>query len=212
MQPQPKPPRPTGVTILGVLAILAGIAGLIGGLVLVGLGILLGTLATSIEITNALTQAGYPGLGSLGIGLIATIVVVFGVIVLLIGILELATGIGFFGGKGWAWTLGIIVSALNIIIAIVEIAVGSYGSVLSLIFSLLILYYLMRPHVKAFFGKGPPMGPMMGSGAMTGSSMTSSTSASTGPMGTSSTMIKCSNCGTSVVAGTTKCPACGANL
>src|SRR5574341_1790137 len=154
---QPKPPRPTGVTILGVLAILAGIAGLIGGFVLIGLGVLLGTLALTADITNALTQAGYPGLASLGVGLIATIVVIFGVIVLLIGILELATGIGFFGGKGWAWTLGIAVSVLNIILGIVQIAVGSYGSIVSLIISLLILYYLMRPHVKAFFGKGPPI-------------------------------------------------------
>ncbi len=157
---QPKPPRPTGVTILGVLAILGGIGGLFAGAVLIGLGLLLGTLLAS-QIENQLTIAGYPGLASLGGELVTTVVTLLGVIVLILGILYLAVGIGFFGGKGWAWTLGIIVSVISIVLGIVQLAFGNYGSILSLIISLLILYYLMRPHVKAFFGKGPPMGPMM---------------------------------------------------
>ena len=82
---QPKPSRPTGVTILGVLAILGGIGGLIGGFVLIGLGILLGTLI-SAEIANAVTTAGYPGLAGLGVGLVATVVLLLGVIILLLGI------------------------------------------------------------------------------------------------------------------------------
>ncbi len=203
---QPKPPRPTGVTILGILAILGGIAGLFGGAVLIGLGLLLGTLVASAEITNQLTLAGYPGLAGLGVSLISTIVILLGVIVLILGILYLAVGVGFFGGKGWAWTLGVIVSIIGIILNVVQIAVGSFGSVISLLIGLLILYYLMRPHVKSFFGKGPMMGPVMGSGTMT------STMGSMGSGGTSSTMIRCSNCGTSVSAGTTKCPSCGAAL
>ncbi len=205
---QPKPPRPTGVTILGILAILFGIFGLFGGLILIGVGIAISALTLSSEITRQITAAGYPGLASLGVGVIGAIILVFGIVVLLLGILYLATGIGFFGGKGWAWTLGMIVSVISIVFGIAQIAVGNYGSILSLIISLLILYYLMRPRVKAFFGKGPPMGPAMGSGMMTSSTVSA-------PMGstiTSPTMIKCPNCGTSVVPGTTKCPACGASL
>lgn len=151
---QPKPPRPTGVTILGVLAILGGIAGLFGGVVLIGLGILIGTLLAG-EISNQLALAGYPGLSGLEAGLVGTVITVLGVVVLIMGILYLAVGIGFFGGKGWAWTLGVIVSVIGVVLAIIQIAFGSYGSVLSLIIGGLILYYLMRPHVKTFFGKGP---------------------------------------------------------
>ncbi len=205
---QPRPPRPTGVTILGILAILGGITGLFGGAVLIGLGLLLGTLVASAEIANQLTLAGYPGLTGLGVSLISTIVILLGVIVLILGILYLAVGVGFFGGKGWAWTLGVIVSVIGIILNIVQIAVGSFGSVISLLIGLLILYYLMRPHVKSFFGKGPPVGPAMSSGMMTASTMGSSMGS--GPTG--STMVRCSNCGTNVAPGTTKCPACGAAL
>jgi len=154
---QPKPPRPTGVTILAVLAILGAIALLFSGAVLIGLGLLLGTLTASIDITNAITNAGYPGLASLGVGTISALIIALGAAILILGILYLAVGIGFFGGKRWAWNLGIIVSVIGIVLNVIQMIGGNYGSVLSLIISLLIIYYLMRPHVKVFFDKGTPM-------------------------------------------------------
>lgn len=157
---QPKPPRPTGVTILGVLAILGGIFGLLGGALLIGLGALIGTLAASADISNAIAVSGYPGLSALDVSLVGVIIMILGAVILLLGIMYLAVGIGFFGGKGWAWTLGIIVSVINVVLSIVQIAFGSYGSIIGLIIGGLILYYLMRPHVKTFFGKGQAVAPM----------------------------------------------------
>ena len=142
-----------------MLAILGGIAGLFVGVALIGLGLLVGTLLAS-QISNQVTLAGYPGLSGLEAGLIGTIVMVIGVVVLLMGILYLAVGIGFFGGKGWSWTLGVIVSVIGIVLAIVQVAFGSWGSIVSLLIGGLILYYLMRPHVKTFFGKGQAAAPM----------------------------------------------------
>lgn len=207
---QQRPPRPTGVTILAILALLIGIFGLFGGAVLIGLGFLLGTLAASADITNAINNAGYPGLASLGVGALSAIVIVFGVVVLLIGILYLATGIGFFGGRGWSWTLGMIVSVISLILAIVQIAFGNVGSVLSLIVSGLILYYLTRTRVKAFFGKAAWGPSTMGSSTMSASTMGTSTSTSSPP--TMGAGIKCPACGAMAPAGSTKCPNCGAML
>ena len=167
---QQKLKRPTGVTILAVLAILGAIGLLFSGAVLIGLGLLLGTLAASVDITNAINNAGYPGLSSLGVGTISALIIVLGAVILILGILYLAVGVGFFGGKRWAWTLGIIVSVIGIVLGIIQVAFGNYGSVLSLIISLLIVYYLMRPHVKAFFGKGTSMASpstMPGAGSST---------------------------------------------
>jgi zinc ribbon protein len=182
---QPKPNRPTGVTILGILSILAG---------LVGISVGAGALALS-----GLAASAYPG------G--AAVAAVIGTILLIIGILELVYGIGFFGGKGWAWTLAIIGSILNIVFGIVSIALGSVGSAFGLIISILILYYLTRPHVKAYFGKGAAMGsPSMspsGMGSMPMGSMGSSQTM--GSMGTT-----CKSCGASIPAGATRCPSCGA--
>ena len=185
---QPKPSRPTGVTILGILSILAGLGGIVIGAVALGV--------------SGLVASSYPG----GAAVAAAI----GAILLIIGILELVYGIGFFGGKGWAWTLAMIGSILQIIFGIVSIAFGSTGSVFGLIISIIILYYLTRPHVKAYFGKGPSMmGPSSmppgGMGSMPMGSMGSSPSM--GSMGTT-----CKNCGASIPAGATRCPSCGASV
>jgi len=103
--------RPTGVTVLAILAILLAIFLLFTGAVLIGLGLVIGTYAAS-QITSSLAAAGYPGLASLGAGTIAAIVTAFGAIFLILGLLDVAVGVGFLGGKGWAWILGILYLSL----------------------------------------------------------------------------------------------------
>lgn len=181
---QQKPPRPTGVTIIAVLAILGGIFGILGGLALIGLSAVAATLVP-----------------------FAGFAVIIGAIILLLGLLDLAIGIGFLSGKGWAWTFGLIVGVISIIFAVAQIAVGFPTAIVSLIFWLIIIYYLTRTHVKAFFGKAPWTPPSMGSPMMGSGTMTAMGSSTGG-----ATMIRCASCGASVAAGTAKCPSCGANL
>ena len=206
---QPKPRRPTGVTILGVLAILGGIALLVGGIALIGLGLVIGTYAGS-AFTNALSNAGYSGLASIGAGTLAIFLLALGAIILILGILYFAVGIGYFGGKGWAWTLGIIVTILSVILDAVQIGFGAVSNAFGLVIGILILYYLTRPHVKAFFGKGPST---MGSSSMPPSGMATMPM---GSMGSSPTMgsmgMTCKNCGASIPAGASRCPSCGASV
>jgi hypothetical protein len=76
----------------------------------------------------------------------------------LVGILYLAVGIGFFRGDGWAWILGIIVSIIALVRNVIEAVTTSVIFALpGIIFALIIIYYLTRPHVKAYFGKNPKM-------------------------------------------------------
>ncbi|HZD13138.1 MAG TPA: hypothetical protein VE177_06440, partial [Candidatus Binatus sp.] len=111
---QPKPHRPTGVTVLAVLAIIGGLAAVAGGALLLAAGAIVGTLNLS---------ATYPQLAAYNLttSTIAVLFEIFGVVALVLGILDLALGIGFLGGKGWAWTIGIIVSVINIVTAIPSI-------------------------------------------------------------------------------------------
>ena len=147
---QPKPPRPTGVTVLAVLDILGFIFGLIGGIGLIGIA----ALSTSALATQ------YPGLSSISGA--ASLLYALGAIVLIFGILSLIVAIGFLGGKGWAWTFGIVVGIISIVISIAEaIIIGASTNVVGIIFQIIIIYYLTRPHVKAFFGKGTTMPPPM---------------------------------------------------
>src|SRR5438876_11491870 len=107
--------RPTGVTVLAILAILVAIFLLFTGAVLIGLGLVIGTYAAS-QVTSSLAGAGYSGLASLGAGTIAAIVTALGAVFLILGLLDLAVGVGFLGGKGWAWTLGMIVFVVNFVL------------------------------------------------------------------------------------------------
>jgi hypothetical protein len=86
-------------------------------------------------------------LGGLGI--------VFGVVLVAIAIVSFVVAYGLLKGKGWAWTVSIILSIISIVWnAITLVTAANFGGIISIIISGVILYYLFRPHVKAYFGKG----------------------------------------------------------
>jgi hypothetical protein len=60
---------------------------------------------------------------------------------------------GLFKGKGWAWTVTIILSAISVIMGIVSLVGGNFGAIVNIIIAGVVIYYLYRPHVKAYFGK-----------------------------------------------------------
>ena len=79
----------------------------------------------------------------------------FGAIYLILGILELGLGYGFWTLKPWAWMLGITLQAISIVLSIIYI-VGR-NSVASDIIDILvaagIIYYLTRPQIRQVFGR-----------------------------------------------------------
>ena len=92
-----------------------------------------------------------------GIALISTgavlLVVGIGVVPIVLGIASFVMAYGLWKGKGWAWTITLIISVISIISAIVSIAFGGYGAIINIIINAVIIYYLYRPNVKAYFGK-----------------------------------------------------------
>ncbi len=54
---------------------------------------------------------------------------------------------------GWGWTGAVGLSIIGIIDSIMNIIAGYWPSIFTLILSGIILYYLYRPHVMAYFGK-----------------------------------------------------------
>lgn len=136
--------RPFGVTILAILAILNALIGFgvaaFAGMMFAWMGALTGGF-------------GYgPGAGFFaGIGL-----VVAG-IATIIGIIYLLVAWGLWTGQGWAWTVTLIFTILSLIGSI--FALIAFVGIVPLIINIIILYYLTRPHVKAFFGKGPAPTP-----------------------------------------------------
>jgi len=116
-----------GVTILALLNILSGLV-----MLLVGLGIAV-----------------------LGVALVflAPIGIFFGGILVILGIMSFIVAGGLLQGRGWAWTATLALSIISIVIGIASLVTGNAGSIISMIISAVIIYYLYRPYVMAYFGK-----------------------------------------------------------
>jgi uncharacterized membrane protein HdeD (DUF308 family) len=102
---------------------------------------------TIIAILNVIV-----GIIAIAVGIPALIVVV-GILLIAIGIASLVMGYGLWKGRSWAWTITLILSGIGIISSAVSIAERQTGAIVNLVIYAIIIYYLYRPNVKAFFGK-----------------------------------------------------------
>jgi hypothetical protein len=152
MEVTPVRHRPEGLTILGGLAVLGGIAGLAAGGALLLASLEVGTITTSLK--DFLTSQGYPQLVTyVTTSNVSTILASLGVFSILVGLFWFAEGIGVLSGKGWAWNVGIAIFVLSMINSIIQVVFGNYLSAIGVVIDLGIIYYLLKPKVRAFFGK-----------------------------------------------------------
>jgi len=107
------PPRPTGVTLAGIFLIVMGVLYALGG---AACGLVGGFAATASGQDTSGILGFFAGLG-----------IVFGIIALILGILQIAAGAGSMGGRGWARVTGIILSVIFAIFAILG-GLGSFSS------------------------------------------------------------------------------------
>ncbi len=99
--------------------------------------------------------------------------IVIGAIVLAVGIGYLVVSYGLLKGKGWAWIITVILTIIAIAVQIVSgvtasmfdasfvddtnsFVTGIIAQIVGIAINGVILYYLYRPNVKAFFGRSLP--------------------------------------------------------
>jgi hypothetical protein len=166
LQSTPKS-RPTGVTIIAILNIIGGIIMLFGAIALIAIGAILPTLPPSTfnqsELQANLT-AGQgpitpPSVPMFSPSLFGGIGIAIGGVLLALAIVSFVVAYGLLKGLGWAWTVTVILSIISIVLNAISIAAGNIASIISVIISGIIIYYLYRPHVKAYFGKGVSRSP-----------------------------------------------------
>ncbi len=116
--------RPTGITVLAILNIIIGFADFI-----------------SIFVIGSLTDMAWLQFGTMSW--------LIGGILVLQGIVLLVLAYGFLGGKAWAWTLGLIFGVWDFVLGLILLPAG----IIRIIYGALVIYYLMRTNVKAYFGK-----------------------------------------------------------
>lgn len=133
--PAPATARPTGITILAVLSAIGGVLSILGGIALLGLSGVAGASTGSAALF---------GMGA-----------IFGIILLASGIASLAFAYGAWTLQPWAWTLGVALQGLSLVLAVLTIISGGdiAGQIIGIAIAAIILYYLMQPGIKAAFGK-----------------------------------------------------------
>ncbi len=131
---------PTGVKVIAVLEY-------IGAVILLLFALLFFVASAFIE--GVLQSAGFNALPS-GAG--AAIAIGVGVLFLVLAVLGFFIGRGLWNGKNWARFLAIAFSVVWIILDVMSIASGQFGSILSLALNALIGGYLLfSKEVKAAF-------------------------------------------------------------
>jgi hypothetical protein len=158
--------RPLGVTVIAILTGIVGASSIIAGVSLVILGIYLSMSNTQMSTdSNPLGSVFGSVFGVLSAGV--------GAVWLEIGIGYIIMSYGLFKSKGWAWTITIILSIISIAISIIfgitggvlhlssantmegsnSLVSGIIVTIIGIAVDIVIIYYLTRPHVRAFFGK-----------------------------------------------------------
>jgi hypothetical protein len=137
---------------------------LFGAIALIAIGAILPTLPPAvfnqsqlqgnITVGQAPPIPPPPGVSMVSQSLLGGIGIAIGVVLLAIAIVSILVAYGLLKGLGWAWTVTVILSIISIVFNAISIATGNIASIISIIISAIILYYLYRPHVKAYFGKG----------------------------------------------------------
>jgi hypothetical protein len=140
--------RPRGVTIAATVNIIVGIAGLFFGIGFIAQDALLHPIIESAfdlpRQNLSAEQASIPGFGiALGAAFVPLATVSF------------IVAYGLLKGRRWAWTATLILSIISMVwyAFTVVIIPSNGGRTLGVIIGAVTIYYLYRPHVKAYLGK-----------------------------------------------------------
>lgn len=159
--------RPTGVTIIAILMIIGGILTLIGGIALVIVGPLISQYSVS-NPSSTFEDNIYSNFNSTDISSTSTFLSTFSGFLSIIGFGLIALAIvnfivawGLLKGKGWAWSISVIVTITSLVIGIIFVVFNGVagdissiiGQIVGVVINGIILWYLYRPNVKSYFGK-----------------------------------------------------------
>jgi len=124
--------RPVGIAILAILEIL-------GGILVILFGALSGTILSSIATAPNMAMLG-PVAGVIGIAFV------------ILGVIALVNGYGLWTGMKWAWWLTVVIAVISVIVNLLSLVHANFGALGGIIVEAIILYYMTRPNVKAYFG------------------------------------------------------------
>lgn len=150
-----------GVTVIAILNVIGGIMMLLAGIAAVTAGALLPM------VPQETLEEGVPGTGMEVLSGVSTSVlgggaIVIGAVMIGLAIFSFIVAWGLLKGRGWAWTATVVLSVISLVFGVISVVTGNWFSIINVIISGIIIYYMYRPHVKAYFGKGISRGTAVG--------------------------------------------------
>lgn len=133
--------KPPGVDMVGIIMIINGIFTAFSGIDALYLASFLTFTAPIDTAVPAIVDA------------TADFAAVWGSVLLVLGIASFIVAYGVFYGKSWAWSGAVALSIIGIIVPFMNILVGYWPSIFTLILSSIVMYYLTRDEVRMYFGR-----------------------------------------------------------
>lgn len=133
--------RPTGITILGIVFLILGGLSFLWSLLVFGFGGLTSLVSSLFSFSVTVNQSFWSGM--LGMATAAV---------------QFIVGIGLLRMSRWAWYLALVAVGLSLIQGVVGMFGGGIFTFLcagiGLIIPVIIVLYLLRPHIRDVFGIG----------------------------------------------------------
>jgi len=100
------------------------------------------------ELAEAFKEIPWASFTSIPIlSLTTTFLTGIGIVLLLLAVVGFIMTWGLWSGKSWARTITMILQVISIVTGIFSLP----GSLISILISIVMLYYLTRPHIKAYY-------------------------------------------------------------
>jgi hypothetical protein len=145
--------RPGGITLLTILQGITSVIMLLGGAALLVLSAFFAAggwnLIPEEELADAFQQIpwGSTFTSVQFFALTTAFLAGVGLVLLILSILGFIMTWGLWSGKSWARLITMILAVISIVTGIFSLP----GSLISILIEIVILYYLTRPHIKAYY-------------------------------------------------------------
>jgi uncharacterized membrane protein (DUF2068 family) len=126
--------RPLGVSILSVYSWIIGILAVVEGTVVILLSPGTPYLAAPVAVIMAL-----------------------GVFAVVLGACQIVFGYGAWGLRPWAWPFGLVLFVSSVPLDLATLQASTTAStVISILLTAVVVYYLLQRHIRRAFGRGGP--------------------------------------------------------
>ncbi len=71
---------------------------------------------------------------------------------LILGVTSLFTSYGLYRRQNWSWKLLLVLSGFGAAGYLLNVVNGQFISIIGVVYNLVIIYYMYRPHVRKFYG------------------------------------------------------------